>query len=193
METVYQGFVTVQKTSDGHEVVRTTNSVAVLVYVPETDQIVFILQKRPALCPPVPDGYDPERIPLGWILECPAGRLDKPGESVVQAIVRELWEEIGARVNPEQVTILNEDRPLAMSPGILNEKVYLAYVSISPEQLDKDKEIFGVDGEHIQQVFLPTSILAQTTHDDLKTWALVQWFLRERQRGTFLRLAAEGE
>ena len=162
------------KRSRASEVVRTKNgrySVGFLIYHRGQDSIILVEQNRPAMiC---------ETCPEGLIEEVPAGRCDRP-ESPREVIAREASEEVGAEIYPDQIVLLNGGEPLAMSPGILEEMMYLGYVKIEPEQLAEDR-LFGLpeEGEFITRKLIPVSVLYELQFQDMKTFALVQWFLRE--------------
>ena len=133
------------------EVVRTKAgrySVGFLIYHPESDSVILIEQQRTAMIS--------EDNPTGFIIEAPAGRCDRP-ESVKTTIAREAEEEVGAKIDEDQIEMLNNGIPLAMSPGILDELMYLAFIELRPGQLSPDKT-FGVaeEGEVIIRKLIPS-------------------------------------
>jgi len=69
---------------------RHAHAAAVLLFDPETDQVVLIEQMRPAVL------TDPNE-PHPWVLDIVAGMVD-PHESVADAAKREAFEEAGIRV-----------------------------------------------------------------------------------------------
>ncbi|HEY4474964.1 MAG TPA: NUDIX hydrolase [Candidatus Paceibacterota bacterium] len=150
------------------EVVRTKTgrySVGFLIYDPESDSVILVEQQRTAIIS--------ENNPIGFIIEAPAGRCDRP-ESVKATIAREAEEEVGAKIDEDQIEILNGGIPLAMSPGILDELMYLAFVRLRSGQLSSDR-IFGIaeEGEVIVRKLIP----ADEAHDmvcvDMKTKVLL--------------------
>lgn len=171
VKTVYDGFYKVEKNSDnGHERVRTTDSVAVIVFNRQSGTSIFVRQCR---WPMVSD-----ENPEGEITEVVAGRFDyKVG--VEQLVVNELREEAGIEITPDQVKILNGGKPLAASPGILTERIFLAYVEVS---LDYVHGSFGAEGENEQTETTSEFVgqLDRIIYDDLKTFALGMWLLLKR-------------
>ena len=178
---LHDGFV--KLTKDGKfEAVHTTNSVAVLVYVSDLDKIVLINQSRA----PMKNDVNPE----GTIIEVPAGRFDRK-LSVEALVVKELDEEIGAKIDESQVQLVS-DGWLAMSPGILTERIYLTYVEITSNQLEEKGRVFGVaaEGEIIhRRILVPVNQLGPVEPiEDLKTWALIQWFFKKREQMRGIKL-----
>lgn len=181
MERIFTGeFVLVDSVTDTNrqratEVVRTKAgrfSVGFLIYDPESDSIILVGQQRTAMIR--------DDNPTGFIVEVPAGRCDRP-ESVKAAIAREAEEEVGAKIDEDQIEMINNGVPLAMSPGILDELMYLAFIRLRPGQLSPDR-IFGVaeEGESITRLLVP----ADSAHDmicvDMKTKALLLDLKRRR-------------
>lgn len=161
------------------EVVRTKTgrySVGFLIYDPASDSVILVEQQRTAMIS--------RNNPTGLIIEAPAGRCDCP-ESVKATIAREAEEEVGAKIDEDQIEMLNSGVPLAMSPGILDELMYLAFIELHPGQLSPD-QIFGVaeEGEVIIRKLIP----ADEAHDmicvDMKTKALLLDLKRRRIEST---------
>jgi 8-oxo-dGTP pyrophosphatase MutT (NUDIX family) len=175
-EYVYNGFCKIYK--DGiFEVVEASNSVGFLIYLKDTDEVVLIRQKRSAMkSAENPDGYN---------MEAPAGRFDN-GLGVKELIAQEAGEEVGAKIELDKVILLNQGKPLALSPGLITEKMYLGYVEITSDLLEEDR-VFGVDeGEEIQRIKVKVEDLKNMIQDDMKTFALIQWFLSEKENHPFL-------
>ncbi len=169
---VYQGFLRVAK-QDRIEVVHATNSVGILFWIRETDEIVLTRQPRKAM---IVVGN-----PEGLFLEVPAGRFDvKLG--VVGLVVKEGHEEVGATFDECDVVILNDGEPLALSPGVLTERMYLTVVELRQDQLEAGDRIFGNpgEGERITRLRVSADEFINMIHEDMKTWALAQWFARHR-------------
>src|ERR1017187_6301279 len=170
---VYDGFVKVDKvqTAAGlREVVVATDSVAFLVYNKDTDELLFATQDRAPMMRP--------DNPHGTILEVGAGRFDtKIG--VKGLVVKELKEELGVTATETEVQVLNDAIPLALSPGVLTERQYLAYVEVTSDRIDPAKRLYGQrkEGEAIARRFVPVRELSRIQIQDMKTWALIQWFL----------------
>ena len=70
--------------------------------------------------------------------------------------------------------------PVAMSPGVTTERLYLGYVEVSDAEIEQTERVFGVaaEGEQITRQFVSLEELADMEFHDLKTWALAQWVLR---------------
>jgi 8-oxo-dGTP pyrophosphatase MutT (NUDIX family) len=163
----------VRKTAS--EIVRTAAgrySVGFLVHDPESDSVILVKQRRAAMICDV--------NPEGEVVEVPAGRCDRP-ESVKRAIAREAEEEIGAVVEEDQIEMLNSGEPLAMSPGIIDEMMYLAYIRLRPGQLSPDR-VFGVEeeGEFITRILVPADEAYAMVCVDMKTKALLLELMRRR-------------
>jgi 8-oxo-dGTP pyrophosphatase MutT (NUDIX family) len=177
---VYDGFVKVDKveTSAGpREVVVATDSVAFLVYNKDTNELLFATQDRA----PMMRADNPQ----GTILEVGAGRFDlKIG--VRGLVVKELKEELGVTAVEAEVQILNDEVPLALSPGVLTERQYLAYVEVTNDRIDPAKRLYGErkEGEEIALRFIPVGELPGIQIHDMKTWALLQWFRARNAAGT---------
>jgi len=168
----YDGFVKVEKveTDAGpREVVIATDSIAFLVYNRDRDELLFVTQSRaPMMRPDNPEGA---------ILEVGAGRFDtKIG--VRGLVVKELKEELGVSATEDEVQVLNDGIPLALSPGVLTERQYLAYVEVTSDRIDPAKRLYGEpkEGESIIRRFIPIQDLSKIPIYDMKTWALLQWF-----------------
>jgi 8-oxo-dGTP pyrophosphatase MutT (NUDIX family) len=170
---VYDGFVKIDKveTSAGpREVVIATDSVAFLVYNKDRDELLFATQDRAPMI-----RADNRR---GSILEVGAGRFDtKIG--VRGLVVKELKEELGVTATEAEVQVLNDEIPLALSPGVLTERQYLAYVEVTSDRIDPTKRLYGErkEGEAIARRFVAVKELSRIQIHDMKTWALLQWFL----------------
>jgi hypothetical protein len=176
MLLVYDGFVKLFKNlSNGHEFIKATNSVGVLVYIKETGQVVLVKQNRPAM-----EGITDER---GTIFEIVAGRFDiKIG--VKGLVVKELQEEIGANVLESQVEVLNSGEPVALSPGVLTERMYLTFVAISLDQIEQKDRLFGNpdEGEKIKRILMPSWDFIIMKHQDMKTMATAMYLVNYLQQ-----------
>lgn len=116
--------------------------------------------------------------PQGTILEVGAGRFDIQ-IGVRGLVVKELKEELGVTATEAEVQVLNDEIPLALSPGVLTERQYLAYVEVTSDRIDPAKRLYGErkEGESIIRRFVPVRELSRVPIHDMKTWALLQWFL----------------
>ncbi len=170
---MYEGFVKVDKvetTAGPREVVVATDSVAFLVYNKDKNELLFATQDRAPMMRP--------DNPRGTILEVGAGRFDtKIG--VRGLVVKELQEELGVTANEAEVQVLNDEIPLALSPGVLTERQYLAYVEVTNDRINPAKRLYGErkEGEAITRRFVSVEALSRIQIHDMKTWALLQWFL----------------
>jgi len=168
----YKGFVTVEK-NDEKEIVRKANAVAFLFVDFERRVVLLISQQREPMIR--------RSNPRGIIIEVPAGTRDlKVG--IKGLVVKEALEEIGKRIIPKQVKLLNQGVPLAVSPGWTTERIYLAYVETDLRScMKKTSRVFGLKshGERIKRRTVSFDELEQMTFADMKTFAIVQWFLKQ--------------
>ena len=173
---VYDGFAKVIK-EDRIEVVKVTDSVSILIRDKTTDQFVFTLQQRS----PMKQKYSPLSNPEGTMLETPAGRFDI-NLTVKQLMIKEVKEETGITITEDDIWLLNDGESLACSPGILTEKIFLAYAEVESKNIEKGERIFGVkeEGEIIKRVFIPVKDVKNMFFEDMKTFALVQWFFANK-------------
>lgn len=180
-DRVFQGlFAIVDRVVDtarkrATEVVRTKAgkySVGFLIYDPDSDSVILVEQQRTAM-------ICDENV-TGFVVEVPAGRCDRP-ETIKRTIAREAEEEVGATIHEDQIEILNDGVPLAMSPGILDELMYLAFIQLRPGQLSADR-IFGVaeEGEVIVRKLVPAAEAMDMVCVDMKTKALLLDFQPRR-------------
>ncbi len=173
-ERVFDGFVKVDEVNTGGPhpflVVVATDSVAFLVHNVDKDEVLLVTQQRPAMIR--------DDNPEGMITEAAAGRFDRD-VGVDGLILSELLEELGVIATEDQIEHLNFHVPLALSPGVLTERQYLAYVAIRDDQIDPTKRQYGAkfESESITRTFIPVSRLEGMVFDDMKLFALVQWFL----------------
>lgn len=166
---LYRGFLRVVRAENGFEIVEATDSVAILPYDEATNSIVLISEARPAMVSP--------DNPTGEILSIPAGRFDG-NYGVRELMAKELQEEAGISVSESQIEVLNNGKPLALSPGICTEKTYLGFVSVARGQIERKERVFGNahEGERITRRFVPVRGLPKMVFGNVTTFALVQWF-----------------
>lgn len=172
VETVYKdGFCALERNqADNHIRLNTTDSVAVFIYNIRTENIIFVKQDRFAMVR--------KDNPEGTIIETPAGRFDYKVE-LIELIINEVREETGVTLTADQILILNSGIPLAESPGVLTERIHLAFAAVDVDETEGLGKVYGVDGERIERFSVPASVLEDLICYDLKTFALVQWFLRK--------------
>jgi ADP-ribose pyrophosphatase len=99
---------------NGREVVKTSDSVHVLLYSPQTDCIVFCEEFRPGV-------YFNDNNQSPFIFQCVAGTIEE-GETPVEAARKEVKEETGIIANKLELIA-----KVYKSPGILTEKSYIFY------------------------------------------------------------------
>lgn len=139
------------------------DSVAIVLFEVETQSILFTNQFRYPSC----------KHDKGWLLEIPAGSLDKD-EEPSECIVREIMEELGYEIsNPTHINTFYT------SPGSSTERMFLFYKEVSEK--NKTSEGGGKPGEHedIQLVKIPISELSEKIPEfsDAKTIIGLQWVL----------------
>lgn len=119
---------------------RKTDAVAILPFDPVTEEVVLIEQFRPGA---LKDPVSP------WLIEVVAGMIDD-GETEIEAAMRELQEESGIAVRPQDLHYINAVYP---SPGGCSERVTLYIGRIEAAHLlslggladeDEDIRIFKV-------------------------------------------------
>lgn len=71
-----------------------------------------------------------------------------------------------------------------MAPGILTKRCYLAYAEVNSSMIETGNRVFGLheEGERIERVIVPVKHLDRVVYEDMKTFALIHYFLRERVR-----------
>lgn len=169
-KTVYQGFfsVDVVEMPEGpREVVRTTDSVSILIYDEINERIILVKQARASMM----TNDNPE----GLILETVAGRIDKP-LPLEDIIIDEVLKEAGVRITKQDIVLLNAGQAMAVSAGAMTEKSYLAFVVIKPNQMEEDR-VFGDsdEGERIVRVCLSLDKLKTYICEDIRVFALIEY------------------
>ena len=162
--SLYQGFAKLYQAPNKHLVLQVSDSVGFLVINTDTDEILLVKQSRMPMMRP--------DNPKGEIVESPAGRFDYK-TTPCELIASEAGEEVGVTIAPKDVIMLNGGIPLALSPGIITERMYLGLVFVSNEQIELEDRVFGVDSdEHITRIKLKVKDLEIYLFEDLKTFAL---------------------
>lgn len=171
-EILYRGYFTLIRTEGKREVLLTTDAVAVLVACPRLRKIYLQGQDRDAMITP--------QNPTGYTVEVCAGRFDKPGESPRVAAARETGEELGIVVGADAIQLVS-DEPLATSAGMTNEHILLAYTEVEPEQILEGTYWGAADeNERTTRIEISYDDIPSYRTTDIKTFALIQWFLRAR-------------
>ena len=163
-----------QISQNGHVILETKDTVAVLVYNPDKRAVALVGQCRPAVS--LKDGSD------GMLIEVLAGHIeDEDINNPKAAMAREAIEEMGAKFDPDNTDFeLICTWPLYLTPGHSTERMYLGYIEAGDDMFDLTKTTFGVAAEieQTQVRWYPIDKLETTEFEDMKTFALVQWFLR---------------
>ena len=156
------------------EVVYATDAVAILLYNIEKKQIILVRQLR------VPILLRGEVLG-GCVTEVVAGRLDKPEKSFKEIAIEEAFEEAGVTISEEDIEVLNFGVPPASSSGMTTECCYLLYAEIKSGKL-KHKKTYGLknEGEQTTRICWPVEDLDKFPWYDMKTFALIQWFLAHK-------------
>jgi len=170
---VYGGFLKVLavETEQGtREVVKVTDSVCVLLHLFETQHVLLVNQARaPMVC---------EDNPTGLITETVAGRFDV-NLGPKELAIKEAKEEVGAHIDSQQVMLLNQGKPMALSAGVLTELCYLTYVRINPCMIENTERVFGNkdEGEQIKRIFMSVKDFLAQPCEDLRVFAYQQWLM----------------
>lgn len=140
------------------EVARHPGAVAVVPVI--DDQVILIRQYRVAV-----DDF---------LLELPAGKLDIPGEDLVDAAQRELIEEVGYRAERlDQLGLLHN------SPGFCDEQIT---IFLGTELRAVDRAADGAEEQWSTIVHAPLAEVASMVTDgtitDAKTLIGLQWMLQ---------------
>lgn len=171
--TAHQGFLRVEIVDFGRGeremVIVPYDSVAALFYVPEREQVLLVRQQREAAISP--DNAD------GEITAMCAGFFDQ-SVSIQEMVAREAFEELGATIEPDQVELLNDGKPMYSSVGILTERVYLTFAEIRLDQIEEEERIFGVaaEGEAISRVWMSVEEFESWPCDCIGSFAVREWF-----------------
>jgi nudix-type nucleoside diphosphatase (YffH/AdpP family) len=119
------------------------DAIAVLLFDERTRSVFVVEQFRlPAL---IARRRDNPAIADGWMTELVAGMIDE-GESAVQAVIRETFEETGYRIeNPRPIGTFFS------SPGGSSERFFMYFARVSAAQ--REGRGGGLDGEEDIKVF----------------------------------------
>lgn len=170
---VHRGFFTLEviNTPEGkREVLRSTDSINILVLDPEKHRIILLKQPRASMIS--------TDNPRGLHVETIAGRFDVNLGPKALA-VKELKEEAGITVSEDQIEFLNQGRPMTVSAGATDEKAYLAFVELKPGQIEREERAFGAEdeGEDIERVYVCIDDLEEYVCEDVRVFALIQYML----------------
>ncbi|MDP3769988.1 MAG: hypothetical protein Q8R40_03580 [bacterium] len=173
-KTVYQGFFSLDiiETSAGtREVLRTTDSVSILIYDSVNRRIVLVRQSRAAMMT--------DENPQGLITETVAGRIDKQWK-LEDIIIDEVLKESGISITKDDIIMLNHGKPMALSAGAITELCYLACAVITPDQMEAEDRVYGdpEEGEQTTRVFVSVDELDTYMCEDMCAFALIQFLQR---------------
>ena len=163
-EEAYKGYYTIEKlqveTEKGNivnrEVMLRKDAVCAVVYNTLTKQFIFVEQWRP--------GCDKK------IIEVPAGTLDVIGEDPIEAMIREIDEEIGYKT--DKIELITE---CYTSPGGTTENLYIYYCEVS-EQIHEGG---GLENEDITIFEIHRENLAKYKFNDAKTLVAVNYAIKK--------------
>lgn len=128
---VYDGWLKVFKRNYNdrtYDILKDYDAVAAVV-VNEYDEVLLVKQERPAV--------------MGETLEIPAGVLDKEGEHETNSIARELFEETGLLIKPDEAKFILSYKPMVgFSNSLL--KIYLVKVKKNSVKTGKieDEDVY---------------------------------------------------
>jgi len=136
-QTVYNDFFTIKEALIEHETFKGDtitvrrksfergDSVAVLLYEKDTDSLLFTKQFR----------YPTIKNDIGWIVEVPAGSIEKDDTPIKRAKI-ELEEEIGYKVDDLKLI-----HSFYVSPGGTSERIFYIFLKFLPRiKLQKGEE-----------------------------------------------------
>lgn len=113
------------------ERINSSGAVMIAAFLRTSRKVLFVRQFRP---------------PAGkYTIELPAGLLDKAGESVEDAALRELYEETGYAGK-----VLRVLPPAYSSPGMSRETITIVFVEIADEEYSEAPEAHNDEGECIE-------------------------------------------
>ena len=157
------------------EFLEASDSVSLLVYDRDRRRILLVRQIR--------ESQERADNPGGYITETVAGRFDCDlGAAALAA--KEACEEAGVTIRSDDVVLLNSGRPMAVSAGSTAERAYLCYAEVGADAIEEAERVFGVDdGEDITRVWIPVDELEKYVAEDVRVFALIQWFLHNIKKG----------
>lgn len=144
------------------------DSAAILLLEKDSDSILLTNQFRYPTC----------KHEDGWLLEIPAGSLEK-NEKPEDCIKREVMEELGYKIKTPKLIYT-----FYTSPGASTERIFLFYSEVS--QKDKIEKGGGMqdENEDIQLIKIPIGKIASEISElkDAKTILALQWYLLNGKR-----------
>lgn len=154
------------------EIVHATNSVNVLFYNLAERYVLLVRQPRLAMAS--------DDNPEGMITETVAGRFDLE-IGAKGLIIKEAMEEAGVEVNEDDIEMLNDGLPMALSAGCTTERAYLAICPIDTSMVEAQERVFGnaEEGEQIQRLFIPFDDLVDYQCEDLRVYTLLLYLVHK--------------
>ncbi len=146
------------------------DSAAAILHHKEADTVILTEQFR----------YPTYQKGPGWLLELPAGSIDKDSDSSPEkAMQREIMEEIGYSVEA-----LQHISTFYLTPGGSSERIYLYYASVKPQEHTAKGGGLTGSGEDIRTVVVSVDeALAKMKSGeiaDVKTIVGLQWLQMQR-------------
>jgi 8-oxo-dGTP pyrophosphatase MutT (NUDIX family) len=177
-EIGYRGYFTLEimHTADGpREVLRGGDSACVLIYERASRRAILVRQPRVTMI------RDDNRD--GMLTEAVAGRFDA-AYGVKELIAKEAWEEAGVRLDEDRIELLNHGEPVALTAGATDERCYLAYAEVGPDDVEAGEHERGAEGEgeHITRVFVSADDVEGYVCEDARVYGLLQYLLRRLDR-----------
>lgn len=152
-------------THANRELLKTSDSILVLIYAPNIDSFVFCEEFRIGVF------FNSNSNDEPFILECVAGTIEE-NESPEETAIKEVREETGLH--------LKKLRPITAvykSPGIMTEKSHLYYAEVDGEP---QSGIHGIGSEEIKTHILSRATIYQSMDEgkiyDSATLIALQWF-----------------
>lgn len=176
-ETLYDGFVKLESWDAGLPfdmiIIRASDSVAGLLYDATNDRVLLVRQQRAAM---VRDDN-----PDGSITEAVAGRFDL-NIGPRGLLVKEALEEAGVTLHENEIELLNDGVPMALSAGVLTERCYGAFAIIHPAKIAEGDHGYGseAEGEVISRIWMDAEDFINARHECWRVWAFAQYLARRR-------------
>ncbi|MGQ3887431.1 NUDIX domain-containing protein [Legionella sp. CNM-1927-20] len=146
------------------EVVKTSDSVSALLYIPSQDSFIFCQQFRAGVF--LNDSHE-----NCFTLECVAGTIDN-SDDPEQTACREIKEETGIEIEKLQLIAKTYK-----SPGLMTEKNYLFYAEV---EAPPKRNLHGVDDEEIVTQVIKREITYELMDNmqliDAATLLILNWF-----------------
>jgi len=158
------------------EVLRASDSVVGLLYDATNNRVLLVRQQRAPMVR--------EDNPDGSITECVAGRFDVDlGPKAL--LVKEAMEEAGVEITEDDVFMLNDGVPMALSAGVLTERAYLCFAEIRPDKIEEGDHARGADeGESVTRAWVTVKELdlmvtgkSDQHFEDVRVLTLVQFLM----------------